>query len=509
MEQTISRRNFMVAAAAATAAAPLALGALGAAPEARAEDATTRSYPWSPGFENLEAERSYDVEVEGNVPAALNGTLFRNGPGINKIAGQWLAHWFDGDGMLSAIRFTGGGVHYQNRYVMTPKHINETSAGKVLYRGFGTMKPGGVFTNALRVPENASNTSVVYHADKLLSLWEGGFTYRINPADLSTVGPDDFDGQVPVFSAHPKIDPRTGELFNFGMIYGRTNQVQIYRITRDGKLDRFPAIEMPWSVMNHDFVITEKYLVFCFNPIMFNGIKMILGFGSFDGELSWNGNRPTRILMVPRNRASQPRWIDAEPFFQFHFANAYDDGGSVVVDVARYPDYSTAGEEVRNFWKTGWPSRGGAQMTRLTIDPSGGKTESRALADREATEFPRIDPRRNGNAYRFLYVAAAAPGATRGFQQTIARVDTTTGEISSHDFAPNGYVGEPVFIPAAAKGAEDDGYVVTLVLNAATKRTDIVILDARDIAAKPLAVAHLTHHVPFGFHGFFTDRTFT
>jgi all-trans-8'-apo-beta-carotenal 15,15'-oxygenase len=497
----ISRRNFV----AATAAAPLALSKL---PIARATATAMPSYPWTPGFENLDVERSYEVEVEGMVPTALRGTLFRNGPGINRINGQWLAHWFDGDGMLSSIRFDGGRVHYQNRYVMTRKHVDETKAGEILYRGFGTMKPGGILANALRRPENASNTSVVYHAGKLLTLWEGGPAYRINPANLSTIGLDDFDGQVPVFSAHPKIDPRTGELFNFGMMYGPVNQVQIYRITRDGKLDLFPAIEMPWSVMNHDFVITEKYLVFCFGPIMFNGIKMMMGLGSFDGELSWDGNRPTKILLVPRDRGMHPKWIDAEPFFQFHFANAYDDGRSVVIDFARYDNYNTVGDELRNFWKTNWPSHGAARMTRLAIDPTSGKTETRLLAARVATEFPRIDPRRMGSAHRAIYFAAASQGAVQGMQQSIVRLDTITGNVASHDFAPSGYVGEPVFIPAKTNGTEDDGYVVTLVLDARTKRTDIVILDAQNIVAKPVAVAHLTHHVPFGFHGFFVDQTF-
>jgi all-trans-8'-apo-beta-carotenal 15,15'-oxygenase len=465
--------------------------------------------PWLPGFENLEIERDYWVEeVEGSVPAALRGTLFRNGPGINKVGGQWLGHWFDGDGMLSKISFTDGRVHYRNQYVATPKHLEEAKAGRVLYRGFGTQRPGGILANALRVPGNASNTSVVYHANRLLTLWEGGPPYRINPADLSTIGLEDFGGRVPVFSAHPRIDGRTGELFNFGMRYGPINRLLLYRMAPDGTLDRFPAIRMPYAVMNHDFVITGKYAVFCFGPILAHPIKLILGLASFDQTLTWDPAKPTKILLVARDRSKAPIWIDTDPFFQFHFANAYDEGDTVVIDVARYPDYDTIGAEVRDFWKSEWPDRGSSRIARIIVDVSGRKIDSRELAQCPGAEFPRVDPRTTGAIHRHIYLASRSERADHGFFQVVNKVDTQTGQVTAHDFAPNGYVGEPVFIPRSDESGEDEGYVVTLVFDAASRRTDVVVLDARDIGGKPLAVARLTHHVPYGFHGFFTRQLF-
>jgi all-trans-8'-apo-beta-carotenal 15,15'-oxygenase len=74
--------------------------------------------------------------------------------------------------MLSQISFAAGRVHYRNRYIATSKHLAESKADKILYRGFGMMRPGGFLANALRTPGNASNTSVIYHANKLLTLWE-------------------------------------------------------------------------------------------------------------------------------------------------------------------------------------------------------------------------------------------------------------------------------------------------------------------------------------------------
>src|SRR5688500_4005315 len=175
-------------------------------------------HPWSAGFRTLTSEFDYRVdEIEGAVPAALRGTLFRNGAGRNDLGGHAFPHWFDGDGMISAIRFDDRGIHYLNRYVRTPNYVDETREQRVLYRGFAKMRPGGLIANAFREPGNVSNTSVMLHEERLLSLWEGGPPFALDPATLATLGVEDFGGRVRTFSAHPKTDPQTGEVFNFGI----------------------------------------------------------------------------------------------------------------------------------------------------------------------------------------------------------------------------------------------------------------------------------------------------
>src|SRR5712672_2940324 len=126
------------------------------------------AHPWSGGFRSLEEEHSYTVaEIDGEVPRALRGTLFRNGSGRNQLGGQWFAHWFDGDGLVQAIRFDARGIHYRNRYVDTPNYRDESQAGRIMHRGFGKMRPGGVPANAFRMAANVSNTSVVLADGKL------------------------------------------------------------------------------------------------------------------------------------------------------------------------------------------------------------------------------------------------------------------------------------------------------------------------------------------------------
>jgi all-trans-8'-apo-beta-carotenal 15,15'-oxygenase len=466
------------------------------------------AHPWSAGFHTLSEEFDYRLdEIDGQVPETLRGTLFRNGSGRNDLAGHWFPHWFDGDGMISAIRFDDRGIHYLNRYVRTPNYVEETRAQRILYRGFGKMRPGGALGNALREPGNVSNTSVLLQDERLLSLWEGGPPFALEPRTLATLGIEDFGGRVRAFSAHPKTDPQTGEVFNFGIDYGRKTTLTPYRIQR-GELTAYPAVTLPYPVMNHDFVLTENHLVFCLGPILVHPLRMILGLQSFDGALEWDGGRPTLILLIPRDGPGEPRWIEAEPFFQFHFANGYEQDGSLIIDVTRYPDFATIGDALRNYWHSEWSADGMAALVRMSIDLGSGAVERSGFDTGNANEFPRINPQRTGRPYRYAYIANNAPGQPGGLQQCVTRVDLDSGQTVSHDFAPDGYVGEPVFVPAGPDGAEDDGIVLILVFDARENRTAIAGLDARDIAAEPLFVARLKHHVPFSLHGVFTPRLF-
>ncbi len=466
-------------------------------------------HDWSAGFASLEQEFDYRVDViDGRVPAALRGTLFRNGSGRNALNGEWFPHWFDGDGMISAIAFDDAGIRYLNRYVRTDNYVNETRENRILYRGFGKMKPDGVFANAFRQPGNVSNTSVVMQNDRLLSLWEGGAPYALDPKTLRTIGLEDFDGRVRAFSAHPKIDPVSGDLYNFGIDYGANTTLTPYRVGKNGTLTAFPAVTLPYPVMNHDFVLTENYLVFCLGPILVHPLRYLLGLASFDGAMRWDGGRPTLILLLPRDGVGAPRWIETEPFFQFHFANGFEQDGAVIVDLTRYPDYLAIGNSLRTFWHSDWAADGMATLTRLRIDLANGSVTSRSFDTGNANEFPRINPARTGRPYRYSYIANNPAGQAMGLQRRVTRIDMDGGATVSHDVGAGRYAGEPIFIPSRADGDEDDGVVVTLVYDATAGRTDIVGLDARDLAAQPLFTARLRHHVPYSLHGYFTPRLF-
>src|SRR5437879_962853 len=208
-----------------------------------AEDRRTEA-DWRLGFRSLETELGdgVDLEVEGSLPAELEGTLYRIGPARHDVYGERYRHWFDGDGMVHALRISDGRATYRNRFVATHKKREEDAAGRRLYGGFGTAPAGGPLERVRRaIPKSAANTNVVFHGGKLLALWEAGRPWRVDPVTLETIGEDDMGGVLGprnALSAHPKLDRATGEMWNFGVDYGPAVHISLYRTAADGSTTR-------------------------------------------------------------------------------------------------------------------------------------------------------------------------------------------------------------------------------------------------------------------------------
>jgi all-trans-8'-apo-beta-carotenal 15,15'-oxygenase len=459
---------------------------------------------WHRIFDTLPDEHDYLVdELEGSLPEGLAGTLYRNGPAKNEVGGTPYAHLFDGDAMLSQFTIDGGRVRYRNKYVRTTHYLKERAADKPLMRGYGQQRPGGPFTNAFRTPANVANISVTYHAGHLLALWEGGRPWQLDPDTLDTIGEYDFDGELKAsyaYSAHPTWDPATGDLFNFGIQFGPRTRLRTYRVDRQGKLHHLQAVTLPFPTLNHDCTLTRRYMVFVIDPLVLNLPRFLLGIQSLDRAVRFDRKRPTQVILVPRD-GGKPRIAECEPFFHYHFNNAYEDGDDVVLDLVRYPDYDNVHRSLRTFRESAFDGIE-TRFSRLRVSPSDEVTFEDIYEG--ACEFPQHDWRRTTSAHRFAYMAG---NSSEGAPFTeIVKVDHATGATTSHEFGEGNVSGEPIFVPRSADAGEDDGWLLSVVYSAGEHRSRLAVLDARDLEADPVAVAHLRHHVPLGFHGTFTRR---
>jgi all-trans-8'-apo-beta-carotenal 15,15'-oxygenase len=457
---------------------------------------------WHRIFDSLREEHDYAVDhIEGSMPANLVGTLYRNGPGINEVRGKPFAHLFDGHGMISQFVIDGGRVHYRNRFVRTEKYLAEKDADRPQMAGFGER---GRLRNLFGAPGNgnAANTSVVMCGDNLLALWEAGHPWALDPDTLATRGDHDFDGALKAlhaFSAHPKTDPGTGEMFNFGVDYFPRARIRTYRVDPGGRLHHLQPVRLPYPVMNHDFALTSKHMVFVLDPIIADIPRLLTGRASFGGGLRWDPSKPTHIALVPRDGGSS-RMVETDTFFHFHVNNAFEDGGDTVVDLVRYDDYGIGANSLREF-RTGGFNEHGA-LWRLRVKPSG-EVESHELCPWQC-EFPQHDWRRTTLGHRYAYLAGRSEGT--GPQTGIIKVDHETEAWSAHEFGDDQVAGEPIFVPRSPESGEDDGWLLTVVYSATEHRSRLVVLDARDVESDAVAVAHLRHHIPLGFHGTFTRR---
>jgi all-trans-8'-apo-beta-carotenal 15,15'-oxygenase len=477
---------------------------------------------WQKGYQSQPHEYDYWIEdIEGEIPAELKGTFYRNGPGLLDINGQRVHHPFDGDGMISAIRFADGRAHYRNRYVRTQGYLEEQKAGKILYRGvFGTQKPGGLFANLFDLKlKNIANTQVIYWGGKLLALWEAAEPHALDPDTLETLGIDDLNGILQpgeAFAAHPRIDPhfelngdtpegtlRERCLVNFAIKPGLSTTITIYEIDSNGKLLRKYAHSVPGFAFIHDFVITPNYCIFFQNPVTYNPLPYLFGLAGAGQCVNFQQNQPTRILVIPRNRekSTEMRCFETQAGFVFHHGNAYEQGNQLCIDSICYESLPSV-EPNQDFLQTHFEALSPGQLWRFTLDLESETVLSEMIEPR-CCEFPTLHPDLVGRNYRYLYTGAADAPQGNAPLQAILKLDLETGARQLWSAAPRGFVSEPVFVPHPQGETEDQGWLLTMVYDASYHRSDIVILDAQNLERGAIANLHLKHHVPYGLHGTF------
>ena len=433
--------------------------------------------------------------VSGRVPAGLRGAFIRNGPNpmFEPVGGY---HMFDGDGMLHGVTFGDDAVTYANRWIRTRGLGAEVAQGRALYPGLGDVMnfPDASLVGDAGPVKNPANTHVVRHAGRYLALWEGGLPTEVTPT-LDTVGEYDFGGALRgAMTAHPRLDPRTGEMFFFA--YSVFEPIlRYYVVDRAGAIVHKAAIALPAPVMMHDFVITEHHAVFLDSPIVFDVAN--LGIGPM---VSWRPENGTRIGVMPRlGTAEEIRWFDIEPGHVQHFWNGWADGDRIEfsgtrfshpnfgIDADRALDESTADDE------PGYPAR-------FWVDLAAG-VAGWEQTDDLGGDFCRVNDELDGVRTNHRYMSAVLDRTRRlGDFDAIVKYDDLGGTRHVWSAGATGHVGETVFAPDPAGTAEDDGWLVNAVYDSGTDRTDVCVLDARNVEAGPIARIHLPTRMPFGFH---------
>jgi all-trans-8'-apo-beta-carotenal 15,15'-oxygenase len=479
------------------------------------EKQETKSYnlkEWQRGYESQPGEYEYLIEeVEGQIPPELEGTLFRNGPGLLDIYGTPVQHPFDGDGMITSFAFKDGKCFFRNRFVQTEAYLQEKKAGKILYRGvFGTQKPGGWLNNIfdLRL-KNIANTNVIYWGGKLLALWEAALPYRLNPANLETIGLDYLDGilaEGDSFAAHPWVDPSChldgGQpcLVNFAIKPGLSTTITVYELNPQGKLLRRHDHQVPGFAFIHDFVITPNYCIFFQNPVTYNPFPFLFGLKGAGECVEFRQNQPTKIIIIPRTPPhKEVRILEADAGFIFHHANAFEQGNRIYIDSICYKTLSQIDPKT-SYREIDFDTLSPGQLWRFTVDLSQGVVEKQMLEGR-CCEFPSINPDKVGRNYRYLFIGAGHHPTANAPLQAILKLDLETKERQLYSFATQGYVGEPIFVPKPRATKEDEGWVMTLVYDAGNHRSDLVIFEGENFDRGPIARLHLKHHIPYGLHG--------
>ena len=439
------------------------------------------------------------THVEGTLPPALAGTLYRIGPGHTDVFGHRDGHWFDGDGMVTGFFLQDGQARFRNRFVRTPYYLAEQAAGKRLYPGFATRRPGGFWRNLPQAMKNPANTNALPFGDRLLALWEGGRPFALDLTTLNTLGEEDFGGGLPpgsFFSAHPHRDP-DGGIVNVGSLMGRKPALQARHVDPAGKARRLVRIPLDKPYMVHDFGLTPTKVVILAGPFYVDLSRMLgclVGTRTIFDAFSWHDQEPMVVYVADRNGGSVVRY-ELPTAMSFHVANAFDDQGDVVIDAGLYPDDSPLRTIDAGFH--GRPSVDeGGQLMRIRLRPDG--TATRHLLSDAFLDFPRIHPRLETQPYRYVYASEYRKDSY--MSSRILKIDTATGDTHAHDFGAQGFPSEPVFVPRPGATREDDGWVLSLVYDSSDHHSYLAVVDGQNIEQLH-ARLHLPFHVPLTFHG--------
>jgi carotenoid cleavage dioxygenase len=423
-----------------------------------------------------------DLPVSGVIPPELSGRYLRNGPNPIRDPDPVMYHWFTGDGMLHAVELRDGkAVSYRNRWVRTDGACE--ALGEAPIPG----QPDDVFPGGSSV----ANTHVVAHAGRILALVEVCLPTEVRP-DLSTVGRYDFDGRLRwSMTAHPKIDPETGEMLFFGYNVMGPPWLRFHVVDRDGTLVRSEDIDIKGPAMVHDFAITERHVVFFDLPVVFD-LELV---GKRPFPFEWRPEYGARVGVMPRDGGNADvRWLDVDLCYVYHPLNAYDEGDRVVVDVVRHEtmfadDLYGPGDRLPT-------------LDRWTIDGSNGGKVIEERLDDHPQELPRVDERLVGRPHCYGYAPSFWLGHDGGVEfGGLLKHDLHSGTTVERSFGAGQSAGEAVFAPASPEAGEDEGYLLSLVYDAARDASDLVILDATEFTGPEVARVHLPQRVPYGFHG--------
>lgn len=472
---------------------------------------TIRS-PYALGFTTLTTEIDVPaLPVRGELPLWLTGTLVRTGPARFEVGRQKLRHWFDGLAMLHRFTFAGGRVSYANRFLRSQSYQEAMAKGEICRGEFATDPCRTLFQRVVswfspRITDNGA-VNVTQWADALLALTETRLPVRFDAESLATLGLSEYDRRIqgPVATAHPHFDARRGVHYSHTLDFGRRSVYRFFEAAEaSGRQSILSNLETERPAYVHSFGMTQHYLILAECPFVVDPLRLRFSDKPFIQNYEWEPERRTRFRLIEKGSGRLVRTATGAPFFAFHHLNAFEAGEDVVFDVVTHPDPAIIDRLYLDRLRSAAPVSATGRLTRFRFG-TGNNVPSEQLADLPI-ELPRFDyGRRAGRRHRYVYGAGnEIPG---NFIDSLVKLDLDDG--ASRTWHKAGcYPGEPVFVPRPGSVEEDDGVILSLVLDTRKATSFLLALDAATF--RDLARAEAPHHIPFGLHGqFLQDRNGT
>jgi len=457
---------------------------------------------YAPGFISLNEETQLaDLEVRGEIPAWLTGSLVRTAPAKFETERKPLNHWFDGYAMLHQFDFDDGKVSYQNRFVQSDAYRGMRTKGKMTKTEFATDPCKAIFGHLFSLfqspqPTDNPNVNTGKIGDKLVTMTETPMPIVFDQESLTTQGHLDFEDNLQglLTVAHPHFD-QAQNMYSYLLKFGYESEYQVYKLPyKSKKREVIASVPSKTPAYVHSFGYTDNYIILAEFAFVVNPLKLKFSGKPLIANYEWKPELGTRFHVIDKKQGGLIKTLTAPPIFCFHHVNAYEEENSIVVDLIAFSDAKV----IENFYldnlRNG-PANAAGKLTRYRINLEREKINVEQLSN-SSMGLPRINYDFNGQPYGRLY--AAGNKVSGNFYDALITRDMTSGE-ERWWVEENTYPGEAVYVPHPQASEEVNGVVLSIVFNADSATSFLLILDASSY--DEIARANLPQHIPFGFHG--------
>lgn len=459
-------------------------------------------------FQSLNIEISdVPLPVVGQIPEWLQGFFIRNGPAKFEMSNEQLNHWFDGFAMLHRFHIHDSKIIYTNKFIESEAYQKGLKQNKVCLEEFATMPKTNWLGKIKRIvkpaPTDNTNVNVTTVSGQHLALTETCRYNAFDPATLNTLGPFQYDDKIPgiLTSAHPHYDFQRNEVYNYTVKIGPGSAYYIYKIRAQSKsrvlLTKIPVKNPSYM---HSFVMTENFIVLIEPPMLLNQLQFIFSRKPFIQNYHWKPEVGTRFTVIDKNDGEIKFKKTTEAFFLFHQINAYELKENIIIDAPTFTDTKIIDDMYLNRLIKNGISK--PQTNRFLLNIRHKTISKTALSDAHI-ELPRIHYKRNnGRPYQYTY--AVGLHNKEHFFQFLVKLDIHTGNYKTWE-QPQCIPSEPVFVANPKTAQEDDGVILSVVLDTLKRKSFLLILNAANFEEQ--ATAELPHGIPYGLHGnFYSTR---
>ena len=451
-----------------------------------------------------------NLSVKGKIPNWLNGTLFRNGPGTFKLEHENYRHWFDGLAMLHKFVIANGKVSYSNKFLECAAYHEAIATGRVRYSEYATDPPrsrlGKIFAVFDQRITDSAKVNLAKIAGKYLALGETSKQIEFDPKTMDTLGIFNYEKKYKqhITTVHPQFDFKEKTVYQLVTRFGRVSHYRFVRIFESGRTEVVGEIPVSHPSYMHSFGLSPNYLILTEFPLLVQPLALLFQIKPFIENFKWKPKRGTVFHIMERNSGKVIAKIKTDPFFAFHLINAYEKGDELIVDINGYPD----AEVINAFYLDRMRDENSeipfGDLRRYKINLKTKRISHEILFD-ECLELSNFDYQRfNMKAnYQFVYGVSINKNKRQGFYNQLVKFDLKNGKTKTW-FEEGSYPGEPIFVGKPDRSKEDDGVLMSVILDETKERSYLLILDAESL--QEIARAEVPQAILFGYHGAFWEE---